>query len=188
MVSAVGLWRPLPSRAGITVLCEPVDCEEDIDCGLNGECDEGDCACASDVNCPPGSQCIPAVGICVVCPPTRTPTTTPTATQTFTPSATPTPTSSATPTPSVTPTSTGMPGTACTAPGECATGFCEDGVCCDRECDGPAEQCNVTGDGTCTSISATAPLMSARASFFVVLLLASIGIVALARQRRGTRG
>jgi len=45
---------------------------------------------------------------------------------------------------------------ACTAPGECNSAACVDGVCCDRACTGACEACNATGSvGTCSPISGT---------------------------------
>ena len=41
----------------------------------------------------------------------------------------------------------------CTAGAQCASGFCVDGVCCDRACDGSCESCALTGKvGTCSPI------------------------------------
>jgi hypothetical protein len=173
------LWRA-PSPGGAPILCTQIECETNPECGPSGTCSaEGICSCSADVQCPTGTVCL-LQQFCAVCPPTRTPTLTPTVTQTATASTTPSPTETATPTP------TGMPGTACQDPSQCSTGFCEDGVCCDRECDGPAEACNVTGDGVCTSSPAAAPVMSGRASLFVIVLLAALGLAAIARRRYGT--
>jgi MYXO-CTERM domain-containing protein len=42
-------------------------------------------------------------------------------------------------------------GQACTAASGCASGFCVDGVCCDKACTGDCKACNLTGHtGTCT--------------------------------------
>jgi hypothetical protein len=44
-------------------------------------------------------------------------------------------------------------GAACAANGECALGFCTDGVCCESACDGVCEQCNLPGSpGTCMPV------------------------------------
>jgi hypothetical protein len=44
---------------------------------------------------------------------------------------------------------------ACTAPGQCASGFCVDGVCCASECTDLCRACNVTNSvGTCTPVPA----------------------------------
>lgn len=40
-------------------------------------------------------------------------------------------------------------GLGCVVEGDCATGFCIDGVCCDTACDGVCEGCDVDA-GTCT--------------------------------------
>ena len=41
-------------------------------------------------------------------------------------------------------------GQACTAAGDCASGFCVDGVCCDSACAGTCVACNLSGQtGTC---------------------------------------
>jgi len=44
----------------------------------------------------------------------------------------------------------GPAGVSCTANGDCASGFCTDGVCCQSECGGPCETCNQPGKaGSC---------------------------------------
>ena len=44
-------------------------------------------------------------------------------------------------------------GQPCTAPTDCASGFCANGVCCDAACDKVCEACNVAGSvGSCTLI------------------------------------
>jgi MYXO-CTERM domain-containing protein len=50
------------------------------------------------------------------------------------------------------------PGDPCTAPTDCASGFCVDGVCCATACTGaPCEACSLaagaTADGTCTPLT-----------------------------------
>lgn len=43
-------------------------------------------------------------------------------------------------------------GRACAGPIDCASGFCVDGVCCDRACSGTCEACDGPTPGTCTTI------------------------------------
>ncbi|MBK8252714.1 MAG: hypothetical protein IPK82_08605 [Polyangiaceae bacterium] len=44
-------------------------------------------------------------------------------------------------------------GTACTINGECSSGACVDGVCCNNTCNGTCQACNITGSvGTCTNV------------------------------------
>ncbi len=46
-------------------------------------------------------------------------------------------------------------GSGCFSGSECPSGFCADGVCCDRACDGACESCNLpTISGTCAPIPA----------------------------------
>ena len=123
--------------------------------------------------------------------PTDTPTFTPTQTPTITPTASPTDTPTITPmsTPTLTPTVTPTPqpnGSTCTAPGQCASTFCTDGVCCDIACDQPLEQCNLAGHaGTCTSTAAAAPALTPRTLLLAVLVLGGLAAFALRRRRRG---
>ncbi|MBI5535808.1 MAG: hypothetical protein HY898_24025 [Deltaproteobacteria bacterium] len=44
-------------------------------------------------------------------------------------------------------------GQACTAPGDCLSGVCQDSICCGTACNGPCDVCNVT-PGTCTNLAA----------------------------------
>ena len=45
-------------------------------------------------------------------------------------------------------------GTACTINGECQSGACTDGVCCNSACNGTCQACNLAGSvGACTSIA-----------------------------------
>ncbi len=45
------------------------------------------------------------------------------------------------------------PGTACTSNSSCGTGYCVDGVCCDKACDGECQSCRLSGsEGVCTNI------------------------------------
>jgi len=91
------------------------------------------------------------------------PTSTPTATATSTPTSTPTPIPN---------------GGSCSDGSMCASTFCVDGVCCDRTCDQPSEQCNVQGQvGTCVVPTAPAPALGARgllAAFLVLLATAAL--------------
>lgn len=43
-------------------------------------------------------------------------------------------------------------GEACSVGSDCKSGFCTDGVCCDKACDGICEACDVGKLGTCTHI------------------------------------
>lgn len=43
-------------------------------------------------------------------------------------------------------------GDTCTAPGDCDTGYCADGICCDSPCTGQCEACDV-GAGICSPVS-----------------------------------
>ena len=46
----------------------------------------------------------------------------------------------------------------CTGNGECASGFCVDGVCCTSACEGPCESCGLVGSiGICTPVAVGAP-------------------------------
>lgn len=43
----------------------------------------------------------------------------------------------------------------CAAPGDCLSGFCVDGVCCDLACSGACKSCNIMGMvGTCSNVAA----------------------------------
>lgn len=43
-------------------------------------------------------------------------------------------------------------GEACTAAGECGSGFCADGVCCESACNGTCESCALTEKGKCAPV------------------------------------
>lgn len=50
------------------------------------------------------------------------------------------------------------PGEPCTAPDQCQSGLCVDGVCCIEDCDDPCRACNVPGNfGFCAAVSCTTP-------------------------------
>lgn len=179
-----------PCNAGIceaascTALCDSIGC---VGAAFNvcasGSCATNDCITFSGVSCSDFPDCPE--------PPTATPTQTPSSTPTETPSSTPTetPTKTPTQTPTSTPTSTNTPipqGGSCAAnPSNCAAALmCVDEVCCDTACDGPLEQCNLSGrQGTCTSIAAPAPAASRSGLVVATVLLAAIGVLAMARRR-----
>jgi hypothetical protein len=49
-------------------------------------------------------------------------------------------------------------GGACTGPGQCASGFCADDICCNSTCTGPCVSCNQSGRlGTCEPTALGAP-------------------------------
>jgi hypothetical protein len=49
------------------------------------------------------------------------------------------------------------PGAACTAPNQCASGFCEQGICCGTTCGGACRSCALPGSpGTCTQVPVSA--------------------------------
>lgn len=76
-------------------------------------------------------------------------------------------------------------GEACTAPTECVSGFCEQGVCCETACDGPLEACNVSGsEGMCIGTAATAPTTSSGGLVALISILALVGMGALLRRHR----
>jgi hypothetical protein len=45
-------------------------------------------------------------------------------------------------------------GQTCGDPGQCASGFCTDGVCCNNACGGSCKSCNGATPGTCTNFAA----------------------------------
>jgi len=48
----------------------------------------------------------------------------------------------------------GQIGSDCEVPGDCRSGFCQDGVCCDGPCDGPCQACTTPGAlGECTRLA-----------------------------------
>jgi hypothetical protein len=47
----------------------------------------------------------------------------------------------------------GTPGVACTSNNQCLSTFCVDGVCCNDDCTGQCEACNLAGKaGTCLPV------------------------------------
>lgn len=95
-----------------------------------------------------------------------------------TPTATPTATATATHTP--------LPnGAGCTAPSQCASTFCVDGVCCNTICDQVNEFCNLrAAPGTCTVPRAAAPALDPVGLAVAILLLAGVGALAFRGRRR----
>jgi choice-of-anchor A domain-containing protein len=126
--------------------------------------------------------------------PTATPTPTPTVTPTPSPTATPTSTPTATPTntPTVTPTATPVPiglplGAPCTAPAVCSTGFCATGVCCDSECNGRFEVCDLaTAPGTCTRVTPPPDGVGVPGLTWAALAAAALALLAIALWAFGT--
>ena len=168
---------------GFTCVCRPTCGQSAPEC--DGVCPGGqqctslgslNCFCAAfstcgqtfpecNGTCPTGQECI-ALGFGCFCGGGQTPTATATA-----PAA-------------ATPTTTGQPGTGCTDPSQCATGFCVEGVCCTTACDGPGEICP---NGVC-SMPAAAPAASPSGLAFGIVALGAIAGVALWRRRRDDRG
>jgi hypothetical protein len=75
------------------------------------------------------------------------------------------------------------PGTGCTDPSQCASGICEQGVCCTTECN-PPDSCAEPGfEGTCIH-TAPAPALSGTGLLIAALLLAGVGTIGLVRNRR----
>lgn len=93
----------------------------------------------------------------------------------------PTPTATPPSTPTTTPRSIGE---SCTDPSQCASAFCVDGVCCDRACDGPLEQCNLPGRGGTCGEAAAVPALTPLALLAAVGLLAGAAALALRRRPR----
>ncbi len=113
-----------------------------------------------------------------------TPTATATATDTPTPTATAT--STATPTSTATDTPTPQPdGAPCALDGQCVSGSCSDGVCCNEACDSPIDRCNLPDTlGICVALPAPAPAMSPAAITIGLGVLLLSGFGALWRRRR----
>ena len=186
------------SGGGGTVLgcCESDDCGG----GVANDCAASN-LCVQDGTDPTGF----CAGSCFGTPHTPTSTTTATGTATSTGTVTETPTSTGTTTKTgtatstatatatgtvtqtgSTPTNTPVPqGGACTTPSQCSPPFCVDGVCCDRACTAPLEQCNLPGQaGTCASTAAEAPALTPWALIVSLLMLGGIAGVALRRRIR----
>lgn len=67
-----------------------------------------------------------------------------------------------------------MTGEPCTTPSQCASGICARGVCCGSACNGAGERCDLPGQaGTCVTVAAPVPALSATA------LLVGLGILLL---------
>jgi len=93
-----------------------------------------------------------------------------------------------TPTATATATATEVPGGGdCVEPDDCVSGNCVDNFCCDTECDGPLEVCNLEGqEGTCVAVTAPAPAVSSTGIVVALLGLFTVGVFAL-RLRRANR-
>ena len=77
-----------------------------------------------------------------------------------------------------------MNGESCMDPGICASGHCEQGVCCDTACNGTSRLCNQPGSlGVCTPVI-PAPSLSWPGQFLAATLLTLIGWFGLRRMRR----
>lgn len=79
------------------------------------------------------------------------------------------------------PYSGGLP---CLDPGECTSGFCEQGVCCATECDGVTSTCNQPAFlGVCTEVLA-APSLSWTGQLLAATMLTLFGWFGLRRMRQ----
>lgn len=119
---------------------------------------------------------------------TATQTATPSGTATATHTATSTATASVTATPTVTGTATATPlrpdGADCSAPPQCASGFCVDGVCCESACEQPNHSCDAPGRaGQCVDTS-PAPAPAASHPGLLGGLAALLAIAYLTLRRR----
>lgn len=75
-------------------------------------------------------------------------------------------------------------GQPCTSPGQCDSGFCTDGVCCNVECEEAGQSCTVPGRvGTCVS-SAESPVMALPFQWVTAGLVALIAALRLRRRLR----
>ncbi len=75
-------------------------------------------------------------------------------------------------------------GAVCLVPSECASNFCTDGVCCDTECSGEDEACNISGNvGMCTSTVAMAPALSSGGYAVAIAALFFGGLLGLYSRR-----
>ena len=105
---------------------------------------------------------------------TATPTITQTPTRTWTHTATNTATATSTATPTNTPLALGA---ACTLPSDCASSFCEDGLCCNRSCSGPDQICDrPDAQGICVQLTA-APAPSLSLAGLALALAAMVFVV-----------
>ncbi|MBX3028191.1 hypothetical protein KF840_25155 [bacterium] len=79
-------------------------------------------------------------------------------------------------------------GASCSTPGDCASTFCVDGVCCNTACSHPFDTCTAPPvPGTCVQV-APAPPVSRRGLFTGLALLTMIAAAALWHQRRAFGG
>ena len=73
-------------------------------------------------------------------------------------------------------------GVACITPSECTSGFCTDGVCCNQQCTGPGQSCDVPGQaGTCVSPHQS-PVLSLPLQWIAAGLVALIAALRLRRR------
>jgi len=119
---------------------------------------------------------------------TDTATATATATDTATSTATNTPTAMPTWTPTQTPTNTPAPlGVTCAQGSDCESGFCVDGVCCDRACNASGEACNLPPTaGICATMPTAVPTTSSRGLLLGGLVLLAIAALTLRKVSRAS--
>lgn len=109
-------------------------------------------------------------------------------TPTSTPTATPTVATTAAATATVTATVPSDNGAPCTTPSACASGFCVEGVCCDRACNQPGESCNRSGAaGICVQLTSPVPALSSRGLTLGASALLLVAALALRRRFRLAR-
>ncbi len=140
--------------------------------------------CASDADCPDDDKCC-SNGCGHVCDDPVLPTATATATPTMTSTETPTVTATSTATSTATNTRVPQGGTCDDDPSTCQAGlFCTNQLCCNTECTGATERCDLPGrEGTCTDAVA-APAVSIGGLLTALLVLSALAFVEMVRRRR----